>query len=556
MLTAAPAGNGAEQAETGRFAQVLALLPAASPKPGPVMDAVAPVPVAVAALPVATPTLPESGKILPGALPRSLSLQMPSAIPAGIMAILSPPAKQLASPAPAPVVLQPMAATVQLAPSLPKPPHAPPAEKQRKDETLLAESDSKAPQVHHASAKSDRMALLRDATTLMARKAAPTNITTIAAQADEEQASERLRPSSADSLALPNKPLMIEAAAPSTLPVATAQMPEPSLFVEAPEAAVPSTVAAPIVSLLSLAKVQLPDSPLPQKALPDQQISTPAEPVRTHPQPTASAPKFELPIASLPPTRTPLAPASSLVIVPDAQIPLDLTITAPLRPALPRRAAILAFGEHSAAIAAPMNFSAPTEPLLRAAPVAAQRQTDDKATAPTQTLSAPTAPSPLAAPDISAPTIIPTQRPADFTQIVDRLIAARDAAGSGQAQPVNVNLSHAEFGKVSLRFSHDDGALSVALSSADPDFVRAAQIAASSPPQATDTNAGGSGSQPQSRSGESSAPTSNGQPQSGSNGSSSQRQPAPEIRTARGEPSRQPDKSEDEQAADRRHRFA
>ena len=113
-------------------------------------------------------------------------------------------------------------------------------------------------------------------------------------------------------------------------------------------------------------------------------------------------------------------------------------------------------------------------------------------------VSAATAPADLIAPDVPAlvpapvvlaenaglatvPVTAPAQneRPADFTQIVDRLIAARDAAGTnGQIQPVQVSLLHAEFGKVSLRFEQDHQGLSVSMASADPAFAQAVQASA------------------------------------------------------------------------------
>lgn len=65
-----------------------------------------------------------------------------------------------------------------------------------------------------------------------------------------------------------------------------------------------------------------------------------------------------------------------------------------------------------------------------------------------------------------------------FAAVVDRLMAARDAVqADGAAQPVAVNLRHAEFGTVSVRFEQRADGLSVALASPDPDFARAVQAA-------------------------------------------------------------------------------
>jgi len=78
-----------------------------------------------------------------------------------------------------------------------------------------------------------------------------------------------------------------------------------------------------------------------------------------------------------------------------------------------------------------------------------------------------------------------------FAAVVDRLMAARDAVqADGPAQPVAVNLRHAEFGTVSVRFEQRADGLSVALASPDPDFARAVQAAA---PASGGSDAGMSG---------------------------------------------------------------
>jgi hypothetical protein len=62
----------------------------------------------------------------------------------------------------------------------------------------------------------------------------------------------------------------------------------------------------------------------------------------------------------------------------------------------------------------------------------------------------------------------------DFAALVDRLVEARNASVS---QSTHASLNHAEFGQVSLHFEQDGGDLKVGMSSADPDFARAAQAA-------------------------------------------------------------------------------
>jgi hypothetical protein len=85
-----------------------------------------------------------------------------------------------------------------------------------------------------------------------------------------------------------------------------------------------------------------------------------------------------------------------------------------------------------------------------------------------------TPPQPALPGQLSAAPPIPAERPHDFAQLVDRLVAAREAV---MPQPVALAIDHAEFGPVRLAFRHDDAGLSVALSSPDPDFARAVTAA-------------------------------------------------------------------------------
>ncbi|MBC2665950.1 flagellar hook-length control protein FliK [Novosphingobium flavum] len=106
----------------------------------------------------------------------------------------------------------------------------------------------------------------------------------------------------------------------------------------------------------------------------------------------------------------------------------------------------------SAAAAAPTS-----DPL---APAAAAPPVDPAAT--------------LAAPTGAAPAVSPSPSGHDFAALVDRLIAARDAA---RPEGVSIALQHAEFGRVSLQFRQDEQGLSVAMSAADPAFAQAVQQA-------------------------------------------------------------------------------
>lgn len=151
-------------------------------------------------------------------------------------------------------------------------------------------------------------------------------------------------------------------------------------------------------------------------------------------------------------------------------------------------------------------------------------------------------------PDSPVPST-PAERPADFTQIVDRLVAARDLAVAGvQSQPVHVALQHGEFGKVSLRLEADGSGLSVAMASSDPAFAAAVQSAAQVQPAVAASADMGSGIAGQQ--GQSARTDSGGQP--GTQGQP--RRADPEPRGPATNPS--PARSGEEPAQRRRGLFA
>jgi hypothetical protein len=107
---------------------------------------------------------------------------------------------------------------------------------------------------------------------------------------------------------------------------------------------------------------------------------------------------------------------------------------------------------------------------LRPAPAATLTAPLSELAANTVTTSAPTASIATPVPLLHQPMPL-ADRPQDFSALIDRLVAAREAAGP---QAVAVSLAHAEFGQVHLRFRQDEAGLSVAMASADPAFARAA----------------------------------------------------------------------------------
>lgn len=170
----------------------------------------------------------------------------------------------------------------------------------------------------------------------------------------------------------------------------------------------------------------------------------------------------------------------------------------------------------------PAETSAPAEEVrigLALPRLAASLAANAKDTLPTLTPTLPAAESnpvaiaaPLAQPGGLALAAAPAPhvQPHDFAALIDRLSAARDAVSP---QSVSITVSHQDFGAVRLHFRPEDAGLSVAMTSADPDFARAAAaapapvLAISASGEAAFTQNRGEGSAGQSA-------TNGGQPQS------------------------------------------
>lgn len=84
----------------------------------------------------------------------------------------------------------------------------------------------------------------------------------------------------------------------------------------------------------------------------------------------------------------------------------------------------------------------------------------------------------------------------DFATLVDTLNRAREEASP---RTLNVAVTNTDFGRVSIRFDSSDAGLSVAMSAADPGFVRA--VSASSEAASTNADPRGQNGQPQGDSG-------------------------------------------------------
>ncbi len=265
-------------------------------------------------------------------------------------------------------------------------------------------------------------------------------------------------------------------------PAQTAQPasePEPR---EQPEAAASEAPVSPepaIVVALTAAPVPVPTpivvSEAPAPALPRPASAAPlaSQPAPAAPQPVAAAPA--------PPAPTPIV----LSVIPLPTVPLPLVAETRLRPVVAAAAAVQAVEVPEALAAAPR-----VPPALPAVFTAERPRSPDRIAPAIAAVPGPPAielpssvtvpPAPLvqlqAAPTTFTPAD-PALRPHDFTQLVDRLVAARELA---QPQGFQLALQHGEFGQVRLRFQREGEGLNVTMASADPDFARV--VSAAPPP--------------------------------------------------------------------------
>lgn len=125
-----------------------------------------------------------------------------------------------------------------------------------------------------------------------------------------------------------------------------------------------------------------------------------------------------------------------------------------------------------------------------------------------------------------------TLRPHDFSALIDRLSAARDAGGM---TAVSVTVAHQDFGPVRLHFRPEESGLSVSLTSPDPDFARVA-AAAPAPVQPVQGGAQAGSGADQRSPGDAAAHGGNAQPRGdgspGQRGSHQPQIPAPSPRRA------------------------
>lgn len=187
----------------------------------------------------------------------------------------------------------------------------------------------------------------------------------------------------------------------------------------------------------------------------------------------------------------PKSPNPALAATGKTALPLpDLPAAAPTRPEAGNTgptapASLLAVESAVPTAPAPRQVAHPGPPpaeevrLAIALPRIAQLMTKTDEPELSLPLAEPTlaAPAPLQGQPLTAPQPIGpagTLRPHDFAALIDRLSAAREGGGPAA---VSVTVAHQEFGPVRLHFRPDETGLSVALTSADPEFARAAAAA-------------------------------------------------------------------------------
>ena len=238
------------------------------------------------------------------------------------------------------------------------------------------------------------------------------------------------------------------------VPLVTADPPraEPQLaFADQPAIVVPALLPAPAPGVQ--------DAPSEPAILPNFLVKTRPSPVPANPDPAPQAIAHAAPQAAF--LRALIAPIATQTDAPvvSSEVPQN---TAPAANLL--RVEIAMPGAAEPAVKALEKFAPAARRAIASDPLAPMPASvsPDSATLLTHSATPP-------------PTQLTSPRPHDFAAVVDRLVAAREAV---QPQAATLTVAHAEFGPVELRFRHEERGLAVALTSADPDFARAAAVAA------------------------------------------------------------------------------
>lgn len=285
-------------------------------------------------------------------------------------------------------------------------------------------------------------------------------------------------------------PVGLPVALPSEAPAAQAQ-PVDQDPAAAPPAALPSAIATLPTALLKArpagpaAQAGPADAPQPTMS---EDAAEPADPAIAVTEPLATLPVIALhavtPVSQPASPGEPASPAETALSREPGR-PTQAPIAASPQPAMSQPAvtqpAVSAAGQQTPPPSTPQLTALPeAAPAEREAAVQQVRMIEPAAAQPVAASETVLAAPPVirdAAPAAITATTAAAERPHDFTALVDRLVAAREAM---QPQSVTMAVRHAEFGAVQLRFQQDASGLSVAMASADPDFARA--VSAAVPP--------------------------------------------------------------------------
>lgn len=280
-------------------------------------------------------------------------------------------------------------------------------------------------------------------------------------------------------------PVGLPVALPSEAPAAQAQ-PVDQDPAAAPPAALPSAIATLPTALLKARPAgpaaQAGPADAPQQTM-SEDAAEPADPAIAVTEPLATLPVIALVSQPASPGE-PASPAETALSREPGR-PTQAPIAASPQPAMSQPAvtqpAVSAAGQQTPPPSTPQLTALPeAAPAEREAAVQQVRMIEPAAAQPVAVSETVLAAPPVirdAAPAAITATTTAAERPHDFTALVDRLVAAREAM---QPQSVTMAVRHAEFGAVQLRFQQDASGLSVAMASADPDFARA--VSAAVPP--------------------------------------------------------------------------
>lgn len=470
-------GDGSEAAGNGGFASLLAMklesAEAPAALPGGLHLPVQPAAELVPAAPQSTAPIdwtakaqPATGNSLPPALPGTLTPVLPPVLPTPVAT-----AVPVALPVAAPTALP--SAT---APVLPRKVQPIPASAANVaiPEPAAQEAEPASPQIATTVATPVRRAAARAALAaapvIREPDAAPepakeASAPQVAMQAAMPAVAAKVRPAaarnSAPDVVLPSEPEVTEPVAAES---EETTRPEKADLTEV--AKVHSAVPAPDLvvptAIVPAAAVQI-ANPAPTEF-------TPSPPLA----PAAKAPVAAAPVALAAREAEPTLPVQQALSVQQAETVLSPMVAAQARTATFRLPADLKRPDFEAPQAHAAARRA-EEPVLEmpqataARPLASVAALPATTPAPSLTLVAPQAPA-LA------------EVPADFAQIVDRLVAAREAIAPSE---VRVTIDHAQFGKVSLGFTPDASGMNVTLAAADPEFARAVEAAAPFAPPVT-----------------------------------------------------------------------